>query len=242
MPSLRRFSPLRGAQLRNKPRRLRPTPPWLRAREARRRRNPVVRALGDLDQLLLRALRTRAHQQPVEATMKAFGMAGEWAAVWTTVGLGGALLDAERRPRWLVAAVAGPAAVGANYMVKLLVGRQRPLIEGHPPLARAPTKLSFPSAHATSSAAAAVALGRVSPRGRGPLYALAAAICLSRPYLGMHYPSDVAAGALLGSAIGWLTPGLDESDREERLIDLVARSRTDGSRAEAPLGATVQTA
>ena len=35
-----------------------------------------------------------------------------------------------------------------------------------------------------------------------PLYALAGAVCLTRPYLGMHYPSDVLAGAALGIAIG----------------------------------------
>jgi hypothetical protein len=109
--------------------------------------------------------------------------------------------------------------------VKLAVGRERPLIEGHPPLARAPSKLSFPSAHATSSLAAATALGQVEPRARPALLGLAAAICISRPYLGMHYPSDVLAGALLGAAIGASIPGLGGPDTEARLIDLVAAGR-----------------
>ncbi len=39
-----------------------------------------------------------------------------------------------------------------------------------------------------------------------PLYAVAVAICLSRPYLGIHYPSDVMAGAALGSVIGSHAP------------------------------------
>ena len=86
-----------------------------------------------------------------------------------------------------------------------------------------PSALSFPSAHATSSLAAATAFGRVEPRTRLPLYALAAAICVTRPYLGMHYPSDVLAGAALGIAIGGLVPQLGERSLEERLIDLVAR-------------------
>ena len=95
------------------------------------------------------------------------------------------------------------------------------LIEEHPPLARAPSKLSFPSAHATSSVAAATALARVYPRRRVPLYCLATAICLTRPYLGMHYPSDVVAGVALGALIGRAVPRLDEPSIEERLIDLV---------------------
>jgi undecaprenyl-diphosphatase len=207
---------------REEPRPLRLAPRWLRARsEAKRRRHPVVRVLGDLDQAILRALRTRGHQPPVEAVMKGLGLAGEFAAVWAAIGAAGALADGPRRRRWAVAALVGPASVNVNYAVKLAIGRERPLIEGHPALAKAPSKLSFPSAHATSSLAAATALGRVEPRARLPLYALAAGICLSRPYLGMHYPSDVLAGAALGTALGALVPGLSEPDTEERLIDLV---------------------
>jgi membrane-associated phospholipid phosphatase len=141
--------------------------------------------------------------------MKALGAAGEWAAVWVATGTAAAALDRSRRGRWLAAAAVGPAAIGVNFAIKVAVGRQRPLLEEHPPLARAPTKLSFPSAHATSSLAAATALGRVAPAGRPLLYSLAAAICLSRPYLGMHYPSDVLAGMALGTTLGRAIPGLD---------------------------------
>jgi membrane-associated phospholipid phosphatase len=198
-------------------------PPRLRARsQAKRRRNPVARVFGDIDQGVLRWLRTRGHQPLVEQPMKALGLAGEWGAVWVLIGAAGALADSPRRRRWLAGACVGPTAVGVNYAVKVAVGRKRPLIEEHPPLARAPSKLSFPSAHATSSVAAAVALGRVSPRARPGLLGLAGAICLSRPYLGMHYPSDVLAGATLGALLGKLAPGVGEADVEERMIDLVA--------------------
>ncbi len=203
-------------------------PARLRARsEAKRRRNPLLRALGDLDQGLLRGLRTRGHQPPVEATMTALGTIGEWGAVWIAIGSAAAVADRARRSRWAAAAAVAPIAVGLNFAVKAAVRRERPLIEGHPPLARAPSKLSFPSAHATSSLAAATALGRVEPRARGPLYALAGGICLSRPYLGMHYPSDVIAGAALGLVLGSIAPGVGEAGVEERLIDLAAETHAD---------------
>ena len=102
--------------------------------------------------------------------------------------------------------------------------RRRPRLRGLPPLAGAPSELSFPSAHATSSLAAATALGRVSPGARAPLYGLAGAICLTRPYLGMHFPSDVAAGAAIGLLLGAMWPGLGGAGTEDRLIDLATHA------------------
>ena len=186
------------------------------------RRPGVVGFLGWLDQTVLWLMRTRGHVEPLESGMRALGIAGEWGAVWAGIGLFASARDARRRPRWLAASAVGPAAIGVNYAVKVAVGRDRPLIEEHPPLARSPTELSFPSAHATSSVAAATALGRVAPSYRLPLYCLAGAICLTRPYLGMHYPSDVLAGVLLGALIGKSFPRFGERGMEERLIELDA--------------------
>ena len=187
---------------------------------ARRKRHPLLAALGDADQAVLRFLRTRGHAEPVETVMKALGLSGELAAIWIAIGTAGASIDERRRGQWLTAATTGPVAIGINYVIKRAIGRQRPLIEEHPPLAKAPTKLSFPSTHATSSVAAATALGRVEPRARPYLFTLAGAICIGRPYLGMHYPSDVLGGAALGFGLGMLVPGVGKPPTEERLFDL----------------------
>lgn len=209
---------------------------WARSRArtlvARRQRHPVLAALGDADQALLRLLRTHGHHEPVEVAMRALGMTGEYGAVWAGVGAVGATIDRRRADQWLLAGAVAPLAVGVNFIAKVAIGRQRPLLEEHPPLARAPTKLSFPSAHATSSAAAATALGRVEPRARPYLFALAAAICVGRPYLGMHYPSDVLGGVALGVCIGRAIPGLGRPHTEDRLFDLAvdANEREQASR------------
>jgi undecaprenyl-diphosphatase len=97
------------------------------------------------------------------------------------------------------------AAYGVNYAVKVTVRRHRPELPGLEPLTPTVSRLSFPSAHATTSFAAASAYRRVAPAA--PLYAAAVAFALSRPYLGVHYPSDVLAGAALGTIVDKVVPG-----------------------------------
>jgi membrane-associated phospholipid phosphatase len=150
-------------------------------------------------------MRTRAHGPGVEAVGRALGRIGEYGIVWLLIGVIAAIADSDQRDAWLVAGVLGPVAIGVNFAVKVLVRRQRPVLEGLPPLGGAPSSLSFPSAHATSSFACATAMTRIAPEA-AVLFVLAAAIAACRPYLGMHYPSDVLGGILLGTALGLVVP------------------------------------
>jgi membrane-associated phospholipid phosphatase len=137
--------------------------------------------------------------------MRVLGKAGNNGAVWFGLGAVLAIFDSANREAWIVCAFLGPIAIGLNYAVKLIVKRPRPVLEGLPPLGGAPSSLSFPSAHATSSFAVATAMTRVEPLG-ALAFLLAIALSLGRPYLGMHYPSDVLAGAVLGVVLGLLVP------------------------------------
>jgi undecaprenyl-diphosphatase len=161
--------------------------------------------LARLDNTLLYAMRTRWHGPRREAVAKFLALLGEYGWIWLAIGVALALVDGDRREQWIMAGVLGPLAIGLNFAVKLVVKRRRPVLEGLPPLGGAPSSLSFPSAHATASFACATAMTRIDPAA-GILFALAAAIAIGRPYLGMHYPSDVLAGALLGTALGLVWP------------------------------------
>jgi decaprenylphosphoryl-5-phosphoribose phosphatase len=129
---------------------------------------------------------------------------GEHGLLWQALAGAGALADPERRPFYLQVMRTVLAAYAANQAVKLVVDRPRPRLEGLPPLTSTISDRSYPSAHAATSFAAARALSRELPAA--PVYALAVLLALSRPYLGVHYPSDTAAGAALGEAIARLTP------------------------------------
>ena len=134
--------------------------------------------------------------------VRRFSTLGEHGAIWIVGGALASVMDAPRRGRWLRASATVTAAYCLSSTIKVLIGRKRPVVESLPHLMATPTGLSFPSSHASSSFAAARAYGRLLPPAA--LYALATAMGISRLYLGVHYPSDVAAGAVLGTAVGTL--------------------------------------
>jgi len=158
-----------------------------------------VPSLDVLDRRLLMLARTRGHGPRRERAIAAYSRLGEHAACWLALGAVGAGVDADRRECWLRGAAVVGASYAANYAVKLAVRRRRPQLEGLPPLSPVVSTLSFPSAHATTSFAAARIYRGLAPTS--VLYAAAGAFALSRPYLGVHYPSDVLAGSLLGTAV-----------------------------------------
>ncbi len=145
--------------------------------------------------------RTHGHQRDLERAVAAYSRAGEHAACWLALGLAGAALtrDPDRRRAWLRGVGTVGASYAANQAIKFMVRRHRPELDGLPPITSVVTQLSFPSAHATTSFAAARAYARLVPAWA--LYVAAGAFAVSRPYLGVHYPSDVLAGAVLGTAI-----------------------------------------
>ena len=129
---------------------------------------------------------------------------GSYGLVW--LGLAVVLSGFSWRRPWLVLRVAVTILLSEmiSGLLKVAVGRDRPpLANAEPePLVHLPATSSFPSGHSMVSFACATVLALAVPRLRWPLFALAALIAWSRVYVGVHYPFDILAGAILGVALG----------------------------------------
>jgi undecaprenyl-diphosphatase len=126
-----------------------------------------------------------------------------WMAVALAIGLRRGSGIAGTVVLALVVGLASFAADSAAFGVKDLFQRARPF-EAHPqihPLYVVHSS-SFPAGHAATAFAGATVLAFVVPRLAWLLYLVAAAIGFSRVYVGVHYPSDVLAGAAIGVAVG----------------------------------------
>ncbi len=131
--------------------------------------------------------------------------AGEHALGWTALGLLGAALDPEQRRPWLRSTATVLGAHAVSIAAKRVARRHRPSDPRIQVLVATPSDWSFPSSHAASTTAAAVAYSRLLRR-RWPLLSIPL-MMTSRVIVGVHYPSDVLAGALIGVAMGrWIAP------------------------------------
>lgn len=201
-------------------------------------------AIAELDSRLdslAGSLRGRYGADLAAAALSALGDLGFlWLAIATTRAWSPA-----RRPAALRALLfTGAAAPALNYALKRAVGRRRPspalparasdpLVSlpapDDPPgpkrsiaiLVRQPRNASFPSGHTLASWCAATLLADGDPLG--PLYvALAAGVAWSRVHLRHHHPTDVIAGAALGTTLGlagrwiWPLPGAESAWRARR--------------------------
>lgn len=160
-----------------------------------RDRSPRTVATGELR--VLGTIQQALAGHP-EVLMAARGLShfGEHALGWVAVAGVGAVADGTRRAQWASVAVGAVGAHAASIVLKRMVRRPRP---DHPSVrvgVRTPSRLSFPSSHAASTAAAAVLIGRLT--GLPLPVLLIPPMLLSRLLLGVHYPTDVLAGAVLG--------------------------------------------
>lgn len=126
---------------------------------------------------------------------------------WWLAGAWLVLLDGSRGRRAALTAAAASLAASrvAQDLLKPFFRRRRPWERGRSVVVgRRTFDTSFPSGHTAASFAAATVLAGAYPKAGLPLYVTATGVGISRIFLGHHFPTDVAAGAVLGTFIGLL--------------------------------------
>jgi undecaprenyl-diphosphatase len=146
------------------------------------------------------------HSQMATLFFSAITWAGH-LAFWVAVGL--VLLLKDKKKPAIDLLIGTLVVILAVQVIRygLAVPRPFEVMPGVLPLTHDPiggeADPSFPSGHATMVAMGAVIVGSAYPRSKPALVVLVLLVMLSRVYLGLHYPADVLAGAVLGAAVGW---------------------------------------
>ena len=94
----------------------------------------------------------------------------------------------------------------SSFFLKNLIARARPcnVLTGLNVLVNCTGSYSFPSSHAVNNFAAAMFLAKLFPKLKWPFFTVALLEAFSRPYVGVHYPSDVLGGTLIGLFFGYI--------------------------------------
>ncbi|RRR72228.1 MAG: YegS/Rv2252/BmrU family lipid kinase [Candidatus Viridilinea halotolerans] len=158
-----------------------------------------------IDTRLFLAINQLPHPAVVNHFMYGLTSAMNGGLGWVAILLLAAALDRQRGPAAL-RTIAPPmwfAAMSVEYPIKNAFRRRRPFIDIVQAIAvgRKPGTYSFPSGHSAAAFAGAYLLSRHYPELRLYWYSLAALTGFSRIYLGVHYPGDVVAGAISGTAL-----------------------------------------
>jgi diacylglycerol kinase family enzyme/membrane-associated phospholipid phosphatase len=164
--------------------------------------------VNDADRAVSRAISTLP-PTPVDGVMKGVSTAANHSLLWFAI----AVLLASRRGASRKAAARGILAIAsasatANVVLKPVLPRRRPAaseLPAYQTIDDPPTSSSFPSGHAASAAAFATAVALESPRLGLAVAPLAAAVAYSRVHVGVHWTSDVVAGAAVGTGVALAT-------------------------------------
>jgi undecaprenyl-diphosphatase len=160
-----------------------------------------VTKIRDLDRASFRAI-FRLKWTPLTSLMRVFTITGKAGALWGVIAALAFLVTGLEPYKllvpWAAVAVSWILAEGAKF----LFNRARPFISDTEiaPLIKTPSSSSFPSGHAATAAAGAITLSAVYPAFASALVLSDVIVALSRVYLGVHYPFDVLAGLLIGTA------------------------------------------
>lgn len=160
--------------------------------------------MQNIDFIILDFIREHFSCPALDFLMPKITLLGNGGALWIIAAVILMIIKSRRRMGiTLSAALIGCGMIG-NLLLKNIIARARPFSVNTAVeiLIKLPTDYSFPSGHSMASFAAAAVIFHFDRKLGTAVYVFAAVIAFSRLYLYVHFPSDVAAGILIGIAIG----------------------------------------
>ena len=155
------------------------------------------------------------HSAPLDVAMTWISRIGQGGTLWIVLSAIAFASARHRAAAWRVLLALLVAATVANVILKPLIARARPdpspmaVMRALPPQ---PPTFAFPSGHAATTFAGALAMSRMWSQGAAVWWSAAVLIGYSRIYLGHHYPFDVLSGAVVGVlAAFWVLGGRPRS-------------------------------
>jgi undecaprenyl-diphosphatase len=129
--------------------------------------------------------------------------------VWVVMALIASVFPRYRAGAWRLLLTIGVSLIVTDYVMKPIFERPRPfvVIADLPVIVGKPASPSFPSGHAARAVAGAIAGSRLLPGAGWVLWPFGILVAVSRVYVGVHWPTDVAAGALVGLVGAWWVTG-----------------------------------
>ncbi len=172
----------------------------------RQARYDIICDMTEFDFSILNWIQDHLRCGFLDAVMPKITVLGTAAALWIVIGLALLMKPATRRTAVLLFIALLTALLVCNLTLKNLVARDRPcwINKDMILLVKSPKDYSFPSGHTAMSFLSATVLTRLGRKAGVAAFVVATLIAFSRLYLYVHFPSDVAAGALIGTMIGVL--------------------------------------
>ena len=161
----------------------------------------MLQTIFSIDKSIMLFMQENLRGAIINPIMIFFSTIGNSGAVWLI--LGAFLIFSKRNKKaglYVILSVA-LCYVFNDLIIKPIVARPRPFleIEALTVLVSKPGSYSFPSGHACAGFAASYVLTKFYGKKGAAFYALAVAISISRPFVGVHYPSDILVGAIVGT-------------------------------------------
>jgi membrane-associated phospholipid phosphatase len=161
----------------------------------------MTRAIFNFDASVLLFIQEHLRNEFLDPMVIFITMLGDNGIIWILLGLALLIPKKTRRGGFDMLICLLFAFLVNDLLLKSLFARIRPyeLIEGLTILVPPETSFSFPSGHTNASFACATSLTLSFGKKGALAYIPAAAIALSRLYVGVHYPTDVLGGILVGT-------------------------------------------